>query len=172
MPFWFVFFLTAWWYTGWSCRQALEPARIDVRTDVYALGVILYQMWTGRFPYEVVGSMRDVLDRILKTELSLGKRAEAEPLIEELVRYDVGWLTRHEPYFADELGMRSRWHNLRFRQDSNKAMPGWRDIDRSGTGGAARDRQAGLARAQRTAIQLGPELTLHPRGRSRNAGRK
>jgi formylglycine-generating enzyme required for sulfatase activity len=33
---------------------------------VYALGVILYQILTGRFPYSVTGSMRDVLDSITK----------------------------------------------------------------------------------------------------------
>jgi serine/threonine protein kinase len=49
-------------------QAAGRPDLIDVRTDVYSLGVILYRMLTRRYPYEVVGSTLEVLQNIQKTD--------------------------------------------------------------------------------------------------------
>ena len=56
----------------WS---APEQARgdhdaIDVRTDVYALGVVFWHVLTGRFPYEVSRDIQRTLDNIANVEPS------------------------------------------------------------------------------------------------------
>ncbi|MCA9251876.1 MAG: serine/threonine protein kinase [Phycisphaerales bacterium] len=50
----------------WSSPEQLEGVGddLDIRTDVYSLGVVLYQILARAFPYEVGGSVRRAMENI------------------------------------------------------------------------------------------------------------
>jgi eukaryotic-like serine/threonine-protein kinase len=55
-----------------------SPDAVDARTDVYALGVVLHQILTGRLPYDVSGGLKAALDNIIHTEPSRADRLRPE----------------------------------------------------------------------------------------------
>jgi tetratricopeptide (TPR) repeat protein/tRNA A-37 threonylcarbamoyl transferase component Bud32 len=64
----------------WASPEQVDgrSGEIDLRTDVYALGVILYHLLTGQFPYPIVGSAREVLTHILHTEPARPRNLRAD----------------------------------------------------------------------------------------------
>lgn len=56
----------------WASPEQAEGRHedLDIRSDVYSLGVQLYHVLTGRFPYSVDGGMREVLNSIVNAEPS------------------------------------------------------------------------------------------------------
>ena len=49
-------------------QAAGKPTLIDVRADVYSLGVMLYHILTGQYPYDVTGPVLGVLKNIQEAE--------------------------------------------------------------------------------------------------------
>ena len=59
------------WVIGTAQYLSPEQARgkkVDKRADLWALGVIIFEMLTGKYPYEVAGHMADILHNIAETE--------------------------------------------------------------------------------------------------------
>ncbi len=54
----------------WASPEQAEGQTdaLDIRTDVYSIGVLLFQVLTGQFPYPVAGKLTEVVGHITRTE--------------------------------------------------------------------------------------------------------
>jgi tetratricopeptide (TPR) repeat protein/tRNA A-37 threonylcarbamoyl transferase component Bud32 len=98
----------------WSSPEQAGVDPVDVRTDVYAIGVMLYEALTGRFPYRTSGPPAQVLEAIREHE-PVRPRAIRRDIDDELETIVLRCLAkdRHRRYqSAGELG-RDLTHYLR-----------------------------------------------------------
>lgn len=64
----------------WASPEQAEGAHhlIDMRSDIYSLGVVLYELLTGRFPYDVSGSLRKTVENIVSAPPASPRTCNAE----------------------------------------------------------------------------------------------
>jgi serine/threonine protein kinase/Tfp pilus assembly protein PilF len=114
---------------AWASPEQAEGRDLDIRTDVYSLGVMLHHALTREFPYAVQGSLREVLNQIAAAEVGqLVRRAgldvELSAIVLRCLRKDpaeryqnAGALARDlRAYLAGEpveARVDSRWYLLR-----------------------------------------------------------
>ncbi len=62
----------------WASPEQVAGKPLDVRSDVYSLGVVFHQGLTGAFPYDVSGPLARVFDSILTSAPLRASRARPE----------------------------------------------------------------------------------------------
>ena len=97
-----------------SPEQVKSPKNVDARSDIYSLGVVLYEMLTGRTPFDA-DSEYELMDRIVREEPPVPSRViqGSPPSFDAVVRRAMA--KRPEDRYSDCEG---------FRKDLQRATEG------------------------------------------------
>ncbi|MCY1022263.1 serine/threonine-protein kinase [Pyxidicoccus sp. MSG2] len=66
--------------------EQIRGQTVDARTDLYALGVLLYQLLTGRLPFEGTSAVEVEEQHLHAPPPRLGERVQAPPVLEAVVQ--------------------------------------------------------------------------------------
>ncbi|GJM24333.1 MAG: hypothetical protein DHS20C16_07480 [Phycisphaerae bacterium] len=105
-----------------------EHEHVDVRTDIYSLGVILYEMLTGQFPYKVIGNIADILQNIAEVDPKkpslVGRRIndEVETIVLKALAKEKDRRYQSANAFADDLNRYLKGQPIEAKRDSTTYM--------------------------------------------------
>lgn len=113
-------------FVGTLAYAAPEQVRgdvsdIDVRTDVYALGVILYELLTGKLPYDLPSHIGDALATIEKTPPAppTGVGSELSTILLQALAKDPGRRYASVEHFGQDIDRYRTGQPVSAKQDSS-----------------------------------------------------
>lgn len=98
-----------------------DQSRIDVRSDVYSIGVMLHHALSGVFPYDVTGSMRQTLEHIQRSEptvLPSGTDADLRTIVKRCLAKEPERRYQTAGELADDIRLYLAGEPIRARRDS------------------------------------------------------
>ncbi|MFO0858567.1 MAG: serine/threonine-protein kinase [Phycisphaerales bacterium] len=135
-----------------------EQDQIDTRSDVYSMGVMLYQLLTGKFPYDISGALHTALNNIVTTQPTPAR--QSNPALDEQLEVILAKVLAKVPAeryqsvgdLADDIRHHLAGEPIRARRES-----AWRGLQRT----AKRYRVAAIAGAiALSAVSIGTIVSV------------